>query len=442
VHPDDTIVALSTPPGRSGIAVVRLSGPDARAIALRLVPASPEPSPRQATLGHFHDASGATIDQVLLTWFPMPNSYTGEDVIEVSCHGSPVVVECLLQEALGAGARLAEPGEFTLRAFLNGRMDLAQAEAVRDLINAQTLYQAKVAAQQVDGALSRRLAPVKKELVDLIALLEAGIDFAEDDVEVLPQPAILERLARVRQPLEELAGSFRYGRVVREGLTLAIIGRPNVGKSSLFNRLLQRDRAIVTATPGTTRDLVSETLNLEGIPVRLMDTAGIREAADEAESIGVQKSWEALADADLTVLVLDASAGVTPPDQRLMERAPGAVVVANKCDLTAERPPQARLHCSALTGQGLPELRAALLEAVRPGAGGESGFLTNIRHERLVREAIEALEAARRAGVEHLPHEMLLLDLYNALRPLNAITGETTVEDILNQIFATFCIGK
>jgi tRNA modification GTPase len=359
-----------------------------------------------------------------------------------------VVLRHLVQRAAEQGARLAEPGEFTMRAFLNGRLDLAQAEAVRDLIEAQTLYQAKVAAQQVGGAVARRLSPVKQNLVDLIALLEAGIDFAEDDVSVLTSAQIRERIERVQDALDEYAGTFRIGRVVQEGLTLAIVGRPNVGKSSLFNRLVERDRAIVTATPGTTRDLVTETVNLEGIPLRLVDTAGIRDARDEAELIGVRKSFEALADSDLTLVVLDATAGLLAEDSELLERSHEkgqALVVWNKVDLAA--PPAGTDHArpvSALTGEGVAELRHAIVEAALPGLDGsrESGFLTNIRHERLIRESLDGLQAATTAATEKIPHEMLLLDLYNALRPLDAITGETTVEDILNQIFSTFCIGK
>ncbi len=446
MHQDDTIVAISTPPGRGGLGVVRFSGPESLSTVRRLVCLSLEPEPWRAQMGEFRDPEGALVDQVVVIYFRKPRSYTAEDVVELSCHGSPVVLQYLLQRATECGARLAEPGEFTMRAFLNGRIDLSEAEAVRDLIEAQTLYQAKVAAMQADGAVSRRLAPLKKGLVDLVALLEAGIDFAEDDVPVLPREEVLGRIQAVRQPLEEYAGSFRYGRVVKEGLALAILGRPNVGKSSLFNRLVERDRAIVTALPGTTRDLVSETVNLEGIPIKLMDTAGIREAADEAETIGVRKSFEAVAEADLAVLVLDSTAGVTSEDRRLMDRLPKAMVVVNKVDLRPWTEPEF-LPVSALTGAGVPELRRAILDAARPGGPAmdgsrESGFITNLRHERLIREALESLEAARLAVAENLPDEMLLLDLYNTLRPLNAITGETTVEDILNQIFSTFCVGK
>src|SRR5579872_7335587 len=249
--------------------------------------------PGRAIFGELIEpGTGERIDEVVVTYFAKPHSYTTDDIVEISAHGSPVVLRHVVELALQRGARLAEPGEFTMRAFLNGRLDLTQAEAVRDLIESQTLYQAKVAAQQLEGALSKRLQPIKQKLVELIALLEAGIDFAEDDVSVLPDASILTHIAAVRTPLEQLSATFAYGKIVHEGLTLAIVGRPNVGKSSLFNRLVERERAIVTATPGTTRDLVSETVAIGGIPVKLVDTAGIRTALDEAESIGIRKSME------------------------------------------------------------------------------------------------------------------------------------------------------
>jgi tRNA modification GTPase len=335
-----------------------------------------------------------------------------------------------------------------MRAFLNGRLDLTQAEAVRDLIESQTLFQAKVAAQQLDGALSKRIKPIKTKLVALIALLEAGIDFAEDDVAVLPDPTILGDIAVIRAPLAQLAASFAYGKLVHEGLTLAIVGRPNVGKSSLFNRLVERERAIVTATPGTTRDLVTETVAIGGIPVKLVDTAGIRRALDEAESIGIQKSMEALADSDLVLVVLDATQAVSAEDEELMKQVEGrpAIVVKNKSDLGIH-PLETRAHVvatSALTGEGIAELRAAILRHVAGDGGGqaEAGFLTNVRHQGLVHDSLTALDAAKIAVANKIPHEMLLLDLYNALRPLDEVTGATTTDDILNLIFSTFCIGK
>ena len=267
--------------------------------------------------------SAERIDEVVVTYFAEPHSYTTDDIVEISAHGSPVVLHHIVELAMARGARLAEPGEFTMRAFLNGRIDLTQAEAVRDLIESQTLYQAKIAAQQLEGALSRRLQPIKQKLVELIATLEAGIDFAEDDISVLPADQIFQRIAIVRAPLEELAASFAYGKIVHEGLTLAIVGRPNVGKSSLFNRLVERERAIVTATPGTTRDLVSETVAIAGIPVKLVDTAGIRSALDEAESIGIRKSMEALADADLVLVVVDSSQPLAEEDKAALRPSGG-----------------------------------------------------------------------------------------------------------------------
>jgi tRNA modification GTPase len=345
---------------------------------------------------------------------------------------------------------LAEPGEFTSRAFLNGRIDLTQAEAVRDLIESQTVYQAKVAAQQLDGALSRRLQALKQNLVHIIAQLEAGIDFADDDVSVLPDAVILQHIAEVQTPLEQLRASFAYGKIVHEGLTLAIVGRPNVGKSSLFNQLVERERAIVTATPGTTRDLVTETVAIEGIPVRLVDTAGIRQSLDEAESIGIRKSKEALADADLVLVVLDAAQEEAAEDTELIAQASirPTIVVQNKIDLEipAQRSENSApgVRTSAVTGEGVAELRAQILQHIRGNSGAEveQGFLTNVRHRGLIGDSLAALEAAKRAVAQKIPHEMLLLDLYNALRPLDAITGATTTDDILNLIFSTFCIGK
>ena len=459
---DDTIVAIATPPGRGGIGVVRLAGPDARQIALPMLRLKHDLDPGRAVFAELIepcnpvDSPVQRIDEVVVTYFTKPHSYTTDDIIEISAHGSPVVLRHIVELALARGARLAEPGEFTMRAFLNGRIDLTQAEAVRDLIDSQTLYQAKIAAQQLEGALSRRLQPIKQDLVKLIATLEAGVDFAEDDVSVLPAEQILQRIAAVRAPLEQLTATFAYGKLVHEGLTLAIVGRPNVGKSSLFNCLVERERAIVTATPGTTRDLVSETVAIGGIPVKLVDTAGIRRALDEAESIGIRKSHEALADADLVLVVVDASQPHSPEDTALFQQVAGrsAIVVENKSDLVpahvgagvpaslAQR--NSVVRTSAITAAGIPELRGEILRHVGGDAGAqtEAGFLTNLRHQNLVRDSLTALTAATGAVNHRIPHEMLLLDLYNALRPLDEITGATTTDDILDLIFSTFCIGK
>jgi tRNA modification GTPase len=492
VNLDDTIVAIATPPGRGGIGVIRLAGPRALEIARPMLRLKHEMEPGHVVFGELIEPCGADtpvrlptdevayagggqaqgpaesiaaagrrtrvsapheqrIDEVVVTYFAKPHSYTTDDIIEISAHGSPVVLRHIVELSIAAGARLAEPGEFTMRAFLNGRIDLTQAEAVRDLIDSQTLYQAKVAAQQLEGALSRRLQPVKQKLVELIAVLEAGIDFAEDDVSVLQDHAILERVAAVRGPLAQLSASFAYGKIVHQGMTLAIVGRPNVGKSSLFNRLVERERAIVTATPGTTRDLVSETVAIGGIPIQLIDTAGIRHALDEAESIGIRKSMEALADADLVLVVLDASQPSMAENAELLRlaRSERTIVVGNKSDLlSGGLPPaedsEAQVKVSALTGQGIPELRAEILRYIGGDAAaqGEAGFLTNVRHQGLVQDSILALDAATNAVAKKVPHEMLLLDLYSALRPLDAITGATTTDDILNLIFSTFCIGK
>lgn len=468
---DDTIVAIATPAGRGGIGVVRLAGPEARRIAEPMLRLKHPLEPGRAVFGELIEPEGEAlspvevadevaasasvpgtrIDEVVVTYFQKPHSYTTDDIIEISAHGSPVVLRHILELVLDRGARLAEPGEFTMRAFLNGRIDLTQAEAVRDLIEAQTLFQAKVAAQQLEGALSKRLQPIKQKLVELIALLEAGIDFAEDDVSVLPSEQIVKHIAEVRVPLQELAGSFRFGKVVHEGMTLAIVGRPNVGKSSLFNRLVERERAIVTATPGTTRDLVTETVALGGIPVKLVDTAGIRRTVDEAESIGVKKSKEALADADMVLVVLDVSGPLVEEDHDLLAQVAGrtAITVENKSDLARSQFPVlasqlARVRTSAITGEGIADLRSEILHHIGGNSLGqaETGFLTNVRHQALVRESIVVLERATGAVKDRVPHEMLLLDLYGALRPLDEITGATTTDDILNLIFSSFCVGK
>src|SRR5579884_3024273 len=449
----DTIVAISTPPGRGGLGIVRLSGTRSREIAGRILrfPHPPKWRSWSSELAQLVDAQGELVDQAVVSFFEGPRSYTAEDVVEIACHGSPVVLRLCVERAVQEGARIAEPGEFTLRAYLNGRIDLPRAEAVRDLIEATTLYQARVAAQQIEGSISRRIRPIKEQLVELIALLEAGIDFAEDDISVAPPEEILRRLALVRNPLQLLLASAAAGKLVYQGFTLAIVGRPNVGKSSLFNRLLEQERAIVTEIPGTTRDLVSEMASIHGIPVKLLDTAGIREAGEIVESLGIERSYQAMAEADLTLLVLDRSQPLGSIDYDLLTRTQNLkkrIVVCNKCDLPAAAElggiPDAAVHVSAATGEGIDRLRDVIYEAAVPRLSGdeETGFITSLRHEQLLHEALDALGRAREAIGARAPHEMLLLDLYSALRAIDAITGATTVEDLLNQIFSTFCIGK
>jgi len=451
VPANETIVAISTPPGRGGIGIVRFSGPLAVAIANSMLVLRNPLAHAQARFAEIPDPeTNAKLDEAIATYFAGPNSYTGEDLVEIAAHGSPVVLELLVRLALRQGARLARPGEFTERAFLSGRIDLTQAEAVRDLIESQTLYQARVAAGQMGGSISRRIRPAKQALVDLIAVLEAGIDFAEDDVDVTPDAEITGRIEAVSAALEALERTFARGRIVHSGMTLAIVGRPNVGKSSLFNRLVERERAIVTAMPGTTRDLVTETVSLGGIPLQLIDTAGLREAVNEAESIGIQKSREALADADVVLVVLEAGVPVREDESSMIAslEGRGALVARNKSDLgfAAEILPELALpvvNTSAITGEGIEQLREELLKMIsNPASESESGMLTNIRHHEAVTAALTALAKAVQAVSLKTPHEMLLLDLYAALRQLDSLTGETTADDILNRIFSTFCIGK
>src|SRR6201996_4692697 len=444
---EDTIVAIATPPGRGGIGIVRLSGPDAQRLLLPHLELRSALLPGRARYCAILDPgggdSGGRLDEGVVTYFAAPNSYTGEDVLEIAAHGSPVILDLLVRRALEAGARLARPGEFTERAFLHGRIDLTQAEAVRDLIAAETLYQVRIAAEQLGGALSRRVAPVKEHLVALVMLLEAGIDFAEDDIDVTPDAEILRRLDTLDAALAPIAASFREGRLVHNGLTMAIVGRPNAGKSSLFNRLGERERAIVTATPGTTRDLVTERISLGGIPVELVDTAGLRETEDEAESHGIARTESAMADGDLGLLLLDATAAVDPDgivrlheeDVRLLKSLEGRspIVVLNKIDLA--RPGDVNgisgevAEVSALTGEGVAALRARLLERVRGSANdAEGGMLTSLRHYEALQGCAQAMTRARGGLEQRVPHEMLLLDLYAALQQLDQLTGATTAD--------------
>ncbi len=452
----DTIVALSTPPGRSGIGVLRLSG--ARALELTSVLLSDEqqfaPDSHRATLRSLHDPeTGKVLDRAIVTYYKAPRSFTGEDVIELSCHGSPVLLLRLVDLLLEAGARSADPGEFTLRALANGRLNLSQAEAIRDLIDAQTYTAARQAARQLGGELSARLQSIKDALLEIIVPLESSLEFVEDDLPDLALERITFQLSSLISQLESMSATFRSGRLLKEGLKVALVGRPNVGKSSLFNSLLASDRAIVTSIAGTTRDTLSELINLQGIPVLLTDTAGVRASADEIEHLGIERTRRAVADAELVVLVLDGSAPLTAEDREALAEVAGCryLIALNKSDLESFSPEHIKevsdgapvLPISAKTGVGLNALRAAILEPFAASQASEDDFLiTNARHYDLLRRASDALRAAGESLAKRQSEEIVLVGLYDALRHLGEITGETTPEDVLSQIFATFCIGK
>jgi tRNA modification GTPase len=454
---EDTIAAISTPPGRGGIGIVRFSGPGALHISGQLflcVSAGGVTSPNMAYVGQVvSPIEDEALDKAILTWYRAPHSYTGEDVIELSCHGSPVILSRVLQAALSLGARLAEPGEFTLRAFLNRRVDLAQAQAVRDLIDAQTHYQARLATMQLGGALSRRMVPLKDSLIEVIVHLESSLEFVEDDISPQAAEALVTRLNGIIAELLPLAESFSVGKYVREGFDLAIAGKPNVGKSSVFNRLVGADRSIVTNIPGTTRDALYEPASIRGIPLRLIDTAGVRETDDIVESIGISRTRTAIADADIVVLVLDNSSEFTAEDLKLLEevRPESRIILINKTDLPSacnnglELAKDDRLvRGSALTGHGFDLLEQTIFEQLGGGVATDRSdlMITDARQHQALRTAVNYLSEARSLMLAREFEEIVLLKLRAGLAALGEVTGETLNEDILNQIFSTFCIGK
>lgn len=451
----DTIVALSTPPGRSGIGVIRLSGTRSLSITRTLIGEDRfTPEAGRVTLKKLREPeSGEVLDRALITFFKSPHSFTGEDVIELSCHGSPVLLRRLIDIILGLDARAAGPGEFTLRALANGRLNLSQAEAVRDLINAQTNAAARQAARQLGGELSARLQPIKDALLGIIVPLESSLEFVEDDLPKIALDAVKAKLSTLIRDIESLTSTFRSGRLLREGLRVTLAGRPNVGKSSVFNKLLLADRAIVTDIPGTTRDSLSELVSLQGVPVLLTDTAGVRASADRIEALGIERTRRAMADADLTVIVLDGSEALTVEDEEIFAGVAESlhIVVLNKSDLDSfHRNGFERMDdgvpvvaISAKTGAGLDDLRAAILKPFAAPDMHSAGLLiTDARHFDLLRRAQQSLESSAALLEQRASEELLLVGLYNALRFLGEITGETTPEDVLSQIFATFCIGK
>ena len=461
----DTIVALATPTGRSGIGVVRLSGGDAVHIAQKLAGDEGfEFRPRHSHLVKLVDpAGGEVIDEAIATYFKAPHSFTGEDVVEVSCHGSPVLLRRAIDLCLSLGARLAEPGEFSLRALAHGRMNLAEAEAIRDLIDAQTVASARQAVRQMRGEFSHQLQPIKDELLDVIVLLESALEFVEDDLPETQSEATRIRLSRIVDEVDRIAGTFKAGRLIRDGLRVALVGRPNVGKSSLFNALLGSERAIVTDIAGTTRDQIHERFTIGDIPVSLIDTAGLRETEDTVESIGVERSRRTMADADLVLVMVDASELLKDEDREIIAsvRELNHLVVVNKIDkvemktisdfkfeisdLDSKSGDQVTnmVPVSAKTGGGLDRLQHAIVEPFSAQDASSNGFLvTDARHHDLLVRAAAEIRHSLDLLEQRASEEIVLIGLHNALRYLGQITGETTTEDMLTRIFSTFCIGK
>ena len=443
---NDVIAAVATPAGRGGIAVVRISGPQLRTFLERLIGQAVKP--RQATLSRFPAADGSVIDHGLVLYFPAPHSYTGEDVVELQGHGGPVVVSLLLERCLQLGARIAEPGEFTKRAFLNDKLDLAQAEGVADLINATTATAARCAMRSLEGEFSARIHALVEDLVELRTIVEATLDFPEEEIEFVENAAVRERLARLTRSVGEIFEASRQGRLLREGVGVVLAGAPNVGKSSLLNRLAGAERAIVTDIPGTTRDTIREAISISGVPIHIIDTAGLRDAHDPVEQIGIARSHDAILGADLVLWIADAAR----PDTRTMDAQLVArldpdvprLFVLNKTDLfgTEQSPAggdaQDWISISAKTGAGLDALREVVLRAVGWG-GGEAVFLARARHLEALRTASGHLtEAAERVSQLELCAEELRL----AQQALGSITGEISADDLLGRIFSQFCIGK
>lgn len=460
---DDTIAAVSTPLGEGGIGIVRLSGKEAIAIATRIFTSPKRKRPHELesfrlAYGHIVvPASGEKIDEVLLSVMRAPHSYTREDVVEINCHGGMLALRRVLELVLTCGARLAEPGEFTKRAFLNGRIDLSQAEAVIDLIRAKTDESRKIAISHLQGKLSETITSLRDRIADVCVRIEAYIDFPEEDIEVDSREEIERTLGDILQKLHALVETYEEGRFFRDGLSTVIVGRPNVGKSSLLNALLQQDRAIVTEIPGTTRDVIEEYLNIQGLPLRIMDTAGIREVKDLAEKEGVKRSLRSIQYADLVIALFDGSAPLEESDRDVLEkvRDKNCIFVLNKSDLPRivdrkafssliDRPTSPVLEISAMKGDGLAELKDAIVQAcLKNWREGRDGIvITNLRHKNALHAAMGAIRNAIASLSEDRPIEITALELRDALDRLGEIVGAVTTEDILQRIFSEFCIGK
>ncbi len=445
----DTIAAVSTPPGRGGIGIVRVSGPATAAIAEALI--GQLPAPRSAHYCAFRDAADSVIDRGVALYFPAPASFTGEDVLELQGHGGPVVMDMLLAATLAGGARPAQPGEFSQRAFLNGRMDLSQAEAVADLIDSGSRAAARSAMRSLDGAFSEQVQALAAALTEVRALIEACIDFPEEEVDFLSDPQLEQRLNALRSQLTEIRVSAARGVLLKEGVRVVLAGQPNVGKSSLMNLLVGRDSAIVTDIPGTTRDIIREHIQLDGLPLHVFDTAGIRAPGDVVEERGVQRAWEAIESADALLLVIDDRAGMADADRDILARTPAGVsriVVNNKIDLSGADPgvdrkgEEVHVRLSATTGVGVEALESSLKECVGYELGEQGAFMARRRHLDALERTQVAVDAAREVLRIHRAGELAAEELRQAQRALGEITGEVTSDDILGEIFSRFCIGK
>ncbi len=454
----DTIVAIATPPGAGAIGIVRISGPESLPIARGFFQPSNargDWASHRLVHGRVLSGTGDFLDEVLFCWMRGPGSSTGEDVVEIHCHGGPVILRSVLAEAIRAGARPAEPGEFTKRAFLNGRIDLAQAEAVADMITARTDEAMKVAASQLKGELSRRIESIRDGLTEVLVHLEAEIDFSDEDLTPVQPEALAERVMALRDEVGDLLGTWNEGRLYRNGASVVIAGRSNVGKSSLLNRLLGEERAIVTPAPGTTRDFIEEWISLEGIPVKLADTAGVRDTEDTAELEGIRRVWEKISSADQVIVLLDGSETLTGEDRRIAGEVGSrkGFPVINKADLApaieteevrALFDGQSPLWISAKRGDGIPELLKTLHRSLLQGgdSGGFEGLLSNARHKAALEGAQYFLSQAASGLAAGCSPEVAACDVQDALDRLGDVVGKTTVEQVLERIFSTFCIGK
>ena len=437
----DPIVAIATAPGRGGVGVVRVSGADVSGIAEALL--GRLPAPRLATYRRFLDSDGSTLDQGIALLFAAPHSFTGENVLELQGHGGPQVLNLILQRCIELGARLAAPGEFTRRAFLNGKLDLAQAEAVADLIDAQSAAAARSAVRSLSGAFSERIDELVERLVRLRMLVEATLDFPEEEIDFLQQADAFGRLDAIDATLREVRAQARQGALLREGLTVVLIGQPNVGKSSLLNRLAGFEAAIVTEIAGTTRDTVREAIQIQGVPLHVIDTAGLRETEDAVERLGIARTWEALEKADAALLLVDAAHGLTEEEQKILTRLPAIprITVHNKIDLYDESPRVAgeEVWLSAKTAAGMDLLQQKLLELAGWQASGEGAFMARSRHLDALGRAASHLQRAREAKAQL---ELFAEELRLAQSALSEITGEFSADDLLGEIFSSFCIGK